>query len=443
MNDLDICNGTSTSTDEIDCKFEKNANDQRSLAERMPWNNAVQFIHDLDDVPIEQLALSARPHNALRRNRITTIGQVLQLTANKLIGLITMGERSASEVLVKLCQYPENRISIFNKPSEPVTSDDAIDWKHVKKVNDSCSLAERISWHGDSAQKQNLQNEAIEKLALSVRPYNALLRHGITTIGEVMQMHLSEIIDLPNLGETSATEIALSLNRFFLCKPIMDVPAQPHLAQTQQTGVRYIDVRRFSCSAPTAQTTLSADVPIEQLRMSARAYNCLFRAGYKTLQPLLNIPKENRLEELKKIRNVGLGTAEELLALLEKLVDLRQTATEEVADNKVALCHYIRIFNSDGTSCDWRLSNDVFRQLFEEHRSSIADMLGFVSSQNDAIQQITEYPQIDKLFFDDAFLASAFYQSVQSAINQYAQWEYGAQLQFWPVLNANLYGSSW
>ena len=146
---------------------------------------------------------------------------------------------------------------------------------------------------------------------------------------------------------------------------------------------------------------------------------------------------------LKKIRNVGLGTAEELLALLEKLVDLRQTATEEVADNKVALCHYIRIFNSDGTSCDWRLSNDVFRQLFEEHRSSIADMLGFVSSQNDAIQQITEYPQIDKLFFDDAFLASAFYQSVQSAINQYAQWEYGAQLQFWPVLNANLYGSSW
>ena len=66
MNDLDICNGTSTSTDEIDCKFEKNANDQRSLAERMPWNNAVQFIHDLDDVPIEQLALSARPHGHVK-----------------------------------------------------------------------------------------------------------------------------------------------------------------------------------------------------------------------------------------------------------------------------------------------------------------------------------------------------------------------------------------
>lgn len=60
------------------------------------------------------------------------------------------------------------------------------------------------------------------------------------------------------------------------------------------------------------------EMTIEELELSVRAYNCLKRARINTVRELLEIV-QNRPEDLKKIKNLGQKTYEEIIGKLEKL----------------------------------------------------------------------------------------------------------------------------
>ena len=48
---------------------------------------------------------------------------------------------------------------------------------------------------------------AIEELALSVRAYNALKRHNITTVGQLLGLTDNDLMNIRNFGEKSMTEL--------------------------------------------------------------------------------------------------------------------------------------------------------------------------------------------------------------------------------------------
>ncbi len=54
------------------------------------------------DLPIEELELSERPRNCLKRARIDTIGQLVERTEDDLLALTNFGQKSLDEVLQKL-----------------------------------------------------------------------------------------------------------------------------------------------------------------------------------------------------------------------------------------------------------------------------------------------------------------------------------------------------
>jgi len=54
------------------------------------------------DLPIEELDLSERPRNCLKRARIDTIGQLVERTEDDLLALTNFGQKSLDEVLQKL-----------------------------------------------------------------------------------------------------------------------------------------------------------------------------------------------------------------------------------------------------------------------------------------------------------------------------------------------------
>ena len=54
------------------------------------------------DVPIEELDLSERPRNCLKRARVDTIGQLVMKTEDDLLAITNFGQKSLDEVLVKL-----------------------------------------------------------------------------------------------------------------------------------------------------------------------------------------------------------------------------------------------------------------------------------------------------------------------------------------------------
>ena len=70
---------------------------------------------------------------------------------------------------------------------------------------------------------------------------------------------------------------------------------------------------------------LNLDTPIEDLDFSTRSYNCLWRAGHRTLGDVLKL----KYEDLMKIRNLGLHHTKEIL---EKLEEIKKQSEESVID---------------------------------------------------------------------------------------------------------------
>jgi len=66
-----------------------------------------------------------------------------------------------------------------------------------------------------------------------------------------------------------------------------------------------------------SEEVIEPETSIEELELSVRAYNCLKRAHINTVQELINI-LQNRPEELKKIKNLGQKTYEEIVEKVEK-----------------------------------------------------------------------------------------------------------------------------
>ena len=54
------------------------------------------------DLPIEELDLSERPRNCLKRARVDTIGQLVQKTEDDLLAITNFGAKSLEEVIQKL-----------------------------------------------------------------------------------------------------------------------------------------------------------------------------------------------------------------------------------------------------------------------------------------------------------------------------------------------------
>ena len=54
------------------------------------------------DLPIEDLDLSERPRNCLKRAQINSIGELLQKTDDDLLAITNFGQKSLDEVIAKL-----------------------------------------------------------------------------------------------------------------------------------------------------------------------------------------------------------------------------------------------------------------------------------------------------------------------------------------------------
>lgn len=64
------------------------------------------------DLPIEDLDLSERPRNCLKRAQVNTVGELVQKTEDDLLAITNFGQKSLDEVLVKL---DERGLSLRNK----------------------------------------------------------------------------------------------------------------------------------------------------------------------------------------------------------------------------------------------------------------------------------------------------------------------------------------
>ncbi len=122
------------------------------------------------------------------------------------------------------------------------------------------------------------RSDSVAKLNLSTRSLHALQRTGIATIGELLNLSLEELLNLPYTGGKNAAEIAAALKE---CKLIETEDRLCTFAshEGEKTPLRFMDKRgNWYC-----------DVPVEDLGLSKRPLHCLENAGILYLSKLLTL----------------------------------------------------------------------------------------------------------------------------------------------------------
>ncbi len=139
------------------------------------------------EIPISDFELSVRSRNCLRKMNIRTVGDLLNVTEAELLAYKNFGETSLLEIKqilgsknLRLGQLVEDSGKSL-KPGMEIVEEDNVD--------------------------QELLDESIDELNLSVRSRKCLDRLNIRTIGELTIRTEAELLGCKNFGMTSLTEV--------------------------------------------------------------------------------------------------------------------------------------------------------------------------------------------------------------------------------------------
>lgn len=160
------------------------------------------------------------------------------------------------------------------------------------------------------------KNDDISALPLSVRSQNCLRRADIHTIGAMMDYPADEFINIRNMGVRSVEEIlgfiqvlADGTGDYVLVEAREQTATTTPMVQQPNESDDMVTVFLDETGA------VVQDIPVKELPLSVRARNSLTRNGYKFASQLVGITQE----ELMNLQNMGVKTAEEVLACIEKI----------------------------------------------------------------------------------------------------------------------------
>lgn len=140
----------------------------------------IEMKEEYEKVYIEELRLSKRAYNMLKRSGINTLAELTERTKAGLSDVHGLGIQTINEI--------ESIISNL----------DNID---LYKDEDNEETEEIIEL------SESTLNRSISELKANVRVLNALARGGVTTVGEMIDLKPNDIIKLRNLGAKSYREL--------------------------------------------------------------------------------------------------------------------------------------------------------------------------------------------------------------------------------------------
>lgn len=301
---------------------------------------SIDYSNLSEEDPIEELHLTNRSFNALKRASIRTVGGVSHLVdLDRLKTISGLGRKSIIEIEAKLAQVKgldgagvEPKIDSVSdqdypylSPEEPIKrlnlsrrSSNALRRVHIRTVGEVLQLAESgrlrtirgLGMKGILEIKENLslvkilkasdigtdthvtpernnasfsQEDPIEKLDLSERSYNALTRAGVQTVGEVLQLvDTGKLITIPALGKKSISEIKGELAQVKFSE---ELGIEAHTDTTLNQN--YI--------------LLSRRDSIEALNLTAHSFSALVRADIRTVEDLLQFVEFGNLQTVREI----------------------------------------------------------------------------------------------------------------------------------------------
>lgn len=147
------------------------------------------------ETPISDFELSVRSRNCLKKMKIDTIGDLLNITEAELLSYKNFGETSLHEIkLILSAKGLSLGMALEEKEAAPVEVLEA-------------SVAE---------EEEAFLNKSVDELQLSVRARKCLQKLNIRTLGDITQKTEAELLGVKNFGVTSLNEIKKAINNLGL-----------------------------------------------------------------------------------------------------------------------------------------------------------------------------------------------------------------------------------
>ena len=144
------------------------------------------------ETPISDFELSVRSRNCLKKMKIRTLGDLLNISEAELLSYKNFGETSLKEV--KAILETKNLHLGMSLDDKPFIQQETEEMMPI------------------SEQDQGLLNKPIDDLLLSVRARKCLQKLSLKTIGELTSKTEAELLGCKNFGVTSLNEIKKSLS---------------------------------------------------------------------------------------------------------------------------------------------------------------------------------------------------------------------------------------
>jgi len=154
-----------------------------------------------DTTSIEILNLSTRYYNALRRSGIVSIKDLIFLLKRKhLLSVRNLGDIGKQEIIKKLNNYANG------------ASKDTIHQDDIFREEDGLKLDEQKTKPQSKYHILLDDNTPIIALNLPIRPYNALQRHWIISIGDLVSMVEKDLFSVKNMGAVGVNSVLKNLD---------------------------------------------------------------------------------------------------------------------------------------------------------------------------------------------------------------------------------------
>ncbi len=198
----------------VDMVLETHPNHKRAILFKKDIESSKTMIYDEEkekkktrksqilETPISDFELSVRSRNCLKKMKIRTLGDLLNITEAELLSYKNFGETSLKEVRAILdSKGLALGMSLEEKSFSPIESTDRI-------IPDD--------------QDMGLLNKPIDDLQLSVRARKCLQKLNLRSIGELTNRTDAELLGCKNFGVTSLNEIKKSLGDLGLSLRTLD-----------------------------------------------------------------------------------------------------------------------------------------------------------------------------------------------------------------------------
>jgi len=143
------------------------------------------------ETPISDFELSVRSRNCLKKMKIETLGDLLNISEVELLSYKNFGETSLREI--KTILEPKNLSLGMSLEDKQLPSSD---------IPDHAVIAD---------EDEGLRNKPIDDLQLSVRARKCIQKLNLRTIGELTHKTEAELLGCKNFGVTSLNEIKKAL----------------------------------------------------------------------------------------------------------------------------------------------------------------------------------------------------------------------------------------